>query len=77
MTYAFGGENHYSGKDMIEAHKNIVPTLTEDHFNAVVENFVATLHELGVAQEDIDDACSVVATTKDAVLVRGKSQNSA
>jgi hemoglobin len=70
MTYAFGGENHYSGKDMVEAHKHIIPHIEEEHFNAVVENFVATLQELGAAQQDIDDACAVVATTKDAVLAR-------
>jgi truncated hemoglobin YjbI len=70
MTYAFGGENHYSGKDMVEAHKNIVPHLTEAHFNAVVENFVATLQELGVPEQDIEDACAIVATTKDAVLAK-------
>ncbi|WIA33207.1 hypothetical protein OEZ86_006353 [Tetradesmus obliquus] len=68
MTYAFGGENHYTGRDMAEVHKKIIPHLTEEHFNAVVDNFVATLQELGVPQEDIDDACAVVATTKDAVL---------
>ncbi|KAF6251006.1 globin-like protein [Scenedesmus sp. NREL 46B-D3] len=70
MTYAFGGATKYAGKDMAEAHRHLVPHLTEEHFNAVVENFVATLQELGVAQEDIDDACKVVASTKDAVLAR-------
>jgi hypothetical protein len=68
MTYAFGGANEYAGRDMAAAHKHLLPQLTEEHFNAVVENFVATLQELGVAQQDIDDACAVVATTKDAVL---------
>jgi hypothetical protein len=70
MDYAFGGDTHYRGKDMAAAHKHLIPHLTEEHFNAVVENFVATLQELGVAQEDIHDACKVVATTKDAVLSR-------
>jgi hemoglobin len=68
MTYAFGGANEYAGRDMAAAHRHLIPHLTEEHFNAVVENFVATLQELGVGQQDIDDACAVVATTKDAVL---------
>ncbi|KAF6260661.1 putative myoglobin [Scenedesmus sp. NREL 46B-D3] len=68
MTYAFGGANEYAGRDMAAAHRHLIPHLTEEHFNAVVENFVATLQELGVAQAEIDDACKVVATTKEAVL---------
>jgi truncated hemoglobin YjbI len=40
----------------------------ESHFNAIVEHFVATMQDLGVSQEDIDEAVAVVATTKDAVL---------
>lgn len=68
MTFAFGGTNHYSGKDMVAAHKNIIPHLEESHFNAIVEHFVATLKDMEVPQEDIDAAVAVVATTKEAVL---------
>jgi hemoglobin len=70
MTYAFGGANHYSGKDMVAAHENIIPHLEESHFNAIVEHFVATLKEMEVPQEDIDAAVAVVATTKDDILAR-------
>lgn len=70
MTYAFGGPNDYHGKDMGAAHRHLMPHLEEVHFNAIVEHFVATLQELGVPQEDIDQAVAIVATTKDAVLSR-------
>lgn len=53
---------------MAAAHKNLMPHLEEVHFNAIVENFVATLQELGVGQDDIDAAVAIVATTKADVL---------
>ena len=68
MTVAFGGPNEYHGRDMAAAHRHLIPHLEESHFNAIVEHFVATLNDLGVPQEDIDEAVAVVATTKDAVL---------
>jgi hemoglobin len=70
MTMAFGGPNAYKGKDMAAAHSHLMPHLEESHFNAIVEHFAGTLQDLGVAQEDIDAAVAVVATTKDAVLSR-------
>jgi len=70
MTMAFGGPNAYQGKDMAAAHRHLIPHLEEFHFNAIVEHFVATLQELGVPQDDIDAAVSVVATTKDSVLAK-------
>ena len=41
---------------------------TEEHFGAVAENLVATLKELNVPQQEIDDVVAVVLTTKDDVL---------
>ncbi len=70
MTMAFGGPSNYHGKDMAAANSHLLPHLEEVHFNAIVEHFVATLQELGVPQEDIDEAVAVVATTKEAVLSR-------
>lgn len=70
MSMAFGGPNAYKGKDMAAAHSHLIPHLEESHFNAIVEHFVSTLHDLNVPQEEIDAAVAVVATTKDAVLSR-------
>jgi hemoglobin len=68
LTVAFGGPNHYSGKDMREAHKHM--NLTEEHFNAVVENLAATLTELGVATNDINEIAGIALSVKDDVLNR-------
>lgn len=66
LTMAFGGPNSYTGKDMREGHKHL--NLTEEHFNAVAENLVATLKELDVPQEYIDDIIAVCLSVKDDVL---------
>lgn len=66
LTMAFGGPNSYTGKDMREAHKHM--NLTEDHFNAVAENLVATLTELEVPQESIDEIVGICLSVKDDVL---------
>lgn len=68
LTMAFGGPNAYTGKDMREAHKHM--NLTEEHFDAVVENLAATLTELGVSAEDIGEIAAVAASVKDDVLNR-------
>jgi hemoglobin len=66
LTMAFGGPNEYSGKDMREGHKHM--NLTEEHFNAVAENLVATLEELNVPQEKIDAIVAICLSVKDDVL---------
>ena len=68
LTMAFGGPNSYTGKDMREAHKNM--NLTEEHFNAVVENLAATLTELGVAEDDINEIAGIALSVKDDILNR-------
>ncbi|BFM05620.1 group I truncated hemoglobin [Halioxenophilus aromaticivorans] len=68
LTMAFGGPNHYTGKDMREAHKGM--NLTEEHFGAVAEALVGTLQELNVPQEDIGSVVEIAASVKDDVLNR-------
>lgn len=69
LSYAMsGGAEAYNGKDMVTAHAHLLPHLEERHFNAIVQHLDATLTELGVPRADIDEALSVVATTKDDVL---------
>lgn len=52
LTYAFGGADHYNGRYMREAHRELVETqgLSSEHFDAV-EDLMATLQELGVPAE--------------------------
>jgi hemoglobin len=68
LTFAFGGPNAYTGKDMRTAHSKL--KLTEEHFNAVMENLGATLKELGIPDELIGEAAAVALSVKNEVLNR-------
>lgn len=68
LTFAFGGPNNYSGRDMRTAHASM--KLTEEHFNAVMENLGATLVELGVPDPLIAKAAAIATSVKDDVLNR-------
>ena len=72
MTYAFGGSPNYSGLSMRKAHERLVKEkgLNEDHFTAVAENLQATLEELSVPANLIDEVMTIVGSTKDDVLNR-------
>lgn len=66
LTYAFGGPNAYSGKDMRTAHARM--KLTEADFNAVMGHLGATLKELGVPDELIGKAAAIAMSVKNDVL---------
>lgn len=68
LTMAFGGPNSYSGTDMRTAHKHM--NLTEEHFDAVVENLAGTLTELGVGDDLIGEVAGIAGSVKDDVLNR-------
>jgi len=72
LTYAFGGPNKYTDRSMADAHKHLVEEmgLDDSHFDAVVENLGATLAEMGVADELIEQVAAVAETTREAVLGR-------
>lgn len=54
LTFAFGGLNNYTGKDMRMAHAHLVEKgLNDSHFDAVIGNLGPTLTELGVPNEKI------------------------
>jgi len=73
LTYAFGGRPDYPGRAMRAAHKRLVDDmgLSDEHFDAVIENLGATLKELGVADDLIAEAAGIAETTRDDVLNRG------
>jgi hemoglobin len=64
LTYAFGGAANYDGKTLRNAHKNLVINqgLSGEHFDAVIENLVATLKDLGVSDELIAEVGEIAAT---------------
>lgn len=68
LTVVFGGPNSYTGKDMREAHKHM--NLTEEHFDAVVENLANTLTELNVKEDDINEIAGIALSVKDDILNR-------
>jgi len=72
FTYAFGGAPDYPGKTMRAAHKGLVEDrgLNDSHFDAVLENLGITLKELGVADDLIAEAASIVESTRDDVLLK-------
>ena len=71
LTMAFGGPHNYSGKDMREGHAHLVKAgLDDSHFDAVVEDLGATLEELNVSQELINEVVEICETTRNDVLGR-------
>jgi hemoglobin len=69
LTFAFGGPNNYSGKDMREGHAHLVADgLNESHFNAVAEDLTQALQDMSVPQDLIDQVITIAASTKDDVL---------
>ncbi len=66
LTYAFGGPVNYSGEDMRSAHKHL--NLTELHFQAVAEDLQASLEELQVPSDLINEVMAIAGSTHDDVL---------
>lgn len=72
LTYAFGGLPNYSGRSMRAAHKDLVDNmgLNDTHFDAVIELLGATLQELGVADDLIQQVAAIGESTRKDVLNR-------
>jgi hemoglobin len=71
LTMAFGGPHNYTGEDMRKGHEHLVKMgLNDSHFDAVVENLGATLEELSVPQELINEVVEICETTRNDVLGR-------
>ncbi len=71
LTMAFGGPHSYTGEDMRKGHAHLVKMgLNNSHFDAVVENLGATLIELNVPEELINEVVAICETTRNDVLGR-------
>jgi hemoglobin len=71
LTMAFGGPHNYTGEDMRKGHAHLLKRgLDDSHFDAVVENLGATLNELSVPQELINEVVAICETTRSDVLGR-------
>ncbi|HAT8651902.1 TPA: group 1 truncated hemoglobin [Legionella pneumophila] len=71
LTMAFGGPNHYSGKNMREGHAHLVKRgLNDTHVDIVIEHLGATLSELGANAEDINQVAAIANSVRNDVLGR-------
>ncbi|MBD2725784.1 group 1 truncated hemoglobin [Nostoc sp. FACHB-892] len=61
LTYAFGGTDKYDGRYMRQAHKDLVEKqgLNSEHFDAVAEDLMETLKEMGISQELMAEVAAV------------------
>lgn len=61
LTYAFGGTDKYDGRYMREAHKALVENhgLNSEHFDAVAEDLITTLQEMGVPADLIAEVAAI------------------
>ncbi len=74
LTMVTGGPNSYTGKDMREGHKHLVAQgLNDSHVDIVVEHLGATLKQLGVSDEQIQQVADLANSVRDDVLNREPS----
>ena len=66
LTYAFEGSERYRGATMREVHKKLVQEkgLSDEHFNAFVEDLVETLKELEIPPSLIEEALTVAGSVE-------------
>jgi len=71
LTFAFGGPNKYTGKNMKDGHAHLVARgLNDSHVDAIVEILGATLKEFNVPDEKIKEVAAVAESVRGAVLGR-------
>lgn len=70
VTFAFGGPAEYHGRDMHAAHARLVREkgLNASHFDNIVRHFEATLRELDVADDLIQESLHILQGTRGEVL---------
>ena len=72
ITYALGGSTKYEGNDLRSAHQHLVDRmgLSDEHFDATVENLVTAMRDLNVPGDLIEEAGKIVESTRNEVLCR-------
>jgi len=69
LSFVFGGPVNYNGKDMRKAHARLVNDgLMGEHFDAVAQHLEATLEELNVPDDLIDEVMEVAGSVRGDVL---------
>ena len=77
LTYAFGGPNHYSAKNMRDGHRSMVRDqgLNDMHFDIIQNLLSDTLRDLGVTEDDVADVNRFTESMRDDVLCKGEHEN--
>lgn len=71
LTMVFGGPNHYTGKSMRDGHRHLVQKgLNDSHVDVIIELLGATLTELGVDEQDIQEVAAIANSVRSDVLDR-------
>ena len=72
MSRALGGPVEYHGRPLRSAHAKLVAEkgLNDSHFDAVAFHLKATLEELGVECDVVDEAITAIGGMRDEVLGR-------
>src|SRR5262245_20010800 len=69
LMFVFGGPNHYTGRDMREAHEHLIAQRLDDsHVDIVIEHLGETLRELGIDEERIGRVADIANSVRDDVL---------
>lgn len=70
LTDAFGGTSKYTGRELRDAHKQLVleKGLNDTHFDSVAKHLKDTLVRFKVSDEIIEEVLTIVETTRDDVL---------
>lgn len=71
LTFATGGPNHYTGKDMRQAHAHLLEKgLNDSHVDIVIQHLGETLSELQVAPAAIEEVKALAESVRADVLNR-------
>jgi hemoglobin len=72
ITYALGGTTQYGGKDLRSVHQHLVDHtgLSDEHFDATVDNLVKAMRDLDVSGDLIEEAGKILESTRNEVLCR-------
>lgn len=71
LTFAFGGPNKYTGKNMKDGHAHLVARgLNDSHVDAIIELVGATLKEFNVPDDKIKEVAAIAESVRESVLGR-------
>ena len=72
VSHAFGGPSEYSGQSLRDAHRHLVEEagLSDEHFDAVLEDLAQALRDAEVDDQLIEEAAAIVESQRNEVLNR-------